>query len=94
MQYCKYTQKKVTIERNTIQPISAIDTEEDMDLMDPELPPYDEIWHTSTTGGVVPLVSSAGFGAKVVSNTYENGKGVIKFDGIVTAVGAGAYNNG
>lgn len=94
VQYCKYTQKSVTIERNTIQPISAIDTEEDMELMDPELPSYDEIWHTSTTGGVVPLVSSTGFGAKVVSDTYENGKGVIKFDGIVTAVGAGAYNNG
>ena len=94
MRYCKYTQKSVTIERNTIQPICAVDTEEDMDLMDPELPPYDEIWYTSTTGWVVPLVSSTGFGAKVVSNTYENGKGVIKFDGIVTAVGAGAYNNG
>ena len=94
VRYCKYTQKSVTIERNTIQPISAVDTEEDMDLMDPELPPYDEIWYTSTSGRVVPLVSSTGFGAKVVSNTYENGKGVIKFDGIVTAVGAGAYNNG
>lgn len=92
VQYCKYTQKSVTIERNTIQPISVIDTEEDMDLMDPELPPYDEIWYTSTTGEVVPLQSSSGFGAKVVSNTYENGKGVIKFDGIVTAVGDGAYN--
>lgn len=94
MRYCKYTQKSVTIERNVIQPLSVIEPEEDMAVMDPELPPYDEIWYTSTTGGVVPLVSSTGFGAKVVSNTYENGKGVIKFDGIVTAVGAGAYNNG
>lgn len=93
IQYCKYTQKSITIERNTIQPLKAINTEDDMDLMDPELPPYDEIWYTSTTGAVVPLMSSAGFGAKVVSNTYEDGKGIIKFDGVVTAIGARAYNN-
>lgn len=93
LRYCKYTQKSITIERNSIQPLAAINTDKDMDLMDPELPPYDEIWYTSTTGAVVPLMSSAGFGANVVSNTYENGKGVIKFDGVVTAVGSRAYND-
>ena len=92
IQYCKYTQKSITIERNTIQPLSVINTE-DMDLMDPDLPPYDEIWYTSTSGNVVPLMSSKGFGANVISNTYNNGKGIIKFDGIVTAIGARAYNN-
>ncbi len=69
IQFCKYTQKSITIERNTIQPLAAINTEKDMDLMDPDLPPYDEIWYTSTTGTAVPLMSSAGFGAKVVSNS-------------------------
>lgn len=93
IQYCKFTKNSITIERNAIQPLSTINTEENMDLMNPDLPPYDEIWYTSTTGSVVPLRSSAGFGANVVSNTYENGKGVIKFDGVVTAVGAYAYND-
>lgn len=91
--YCKFTQKSITIDRNTIQPLSAINPKEDMDFMDPDLPPYDEIWYTSTTGEVVPLMSDTGFGANIVSNTYEDGKGIIKFDGIVTAVGAYAYNN-
>lgn len=93
VQYCKYTQKSITIDRNTIQPFTSIDTNEDMDIMDPNLPPYDEIWYTSTSGSVVPLLSTSGFGANVVSNTYEDGKGVIKFDGIVTAIGDYAYNN-
>ncbi len=92
VRYCKYTQKSITIERNVIQPLSVIEPEEDMAVMDPDLPPYNEIWYTSTTGGVVPLKKTAGFGANVVSNTYENGRGVIKFDGVVTAIGARAFN--
>lgn len=93
IQYCKYTTNSITIERNTIQPLSVINTQEDMDIMDPNLPPYNEIWYTSTTGAVVHPISKNGFGANLVSNTYEDGKGILKFDGIVTAIGAYAYNS-
>ena len=53
------------------------------------------IFYTSFDNKVVePRVQTA-FGANIVSNTYSNGKGVIKFSGKVTEVGEeGFYNKG
>ena len=48
--------------------------------------PYNEIWYTSSDENIVVPDSADGFGAKIVSNSYANGKGVIKFDGPVTSV--------
>lgn len=53
--------------------------------------PNSEIWYTSTDGNVVTPSSSADFGANIVSNTYKNGKGIIKFDGPVTSIGYNAF---
>ena len=39
------------------------------------------IYYTSTDGKVVTPHKSDMFGANIVSNTYENGKGIIVFDG-------------
>lgn len=50
-------------------------------------------WYTSSDGNVVNLTDTSEFIVNVVSNTYENGKGVIKFDGDVTGIGSGAFNN-
>ena len=54
-----------------------------------------EIWYTTTDGAVVtPTIGPAdisGFGANIVSNTYENGKGVITFDGDVTLIGQNTF---
>ena len=50
----------------------------------------DEIWYTTTDGNVLEP-NESDFGANIVSNTYENGKGVIKFDGSVTKIGDYAY---
>lgn len=55
--------------------------------------PSNEIWYTSTNGNIVTPYSLQGFGANVISNTYENGKGVIKFDGAVTRIGSSAFNS-
>lgn len=55
--------------------------------------PNDEIWYTSTDGAIVTPKNSNVFGAGIVSNTYENGKGVIKFDGDVTSIGGAAFDN-
>ena len=53
--------------------------------------PNDEIWYTSSEGSVVQPYKSDVFGATIVSNTYSDGKGVIKFDGAVTSIGQEAF---
>ncbi len=80
----KSTTKSLTISRNTIRPMAAFDVQ-----------PTDEIWYTSTDGNIVePYREGVDvFGANIVSNTYANGKGVIKFDGDVTEIGGNAFHN-
>ena len=50
-----------------------------------------KIYYTATAK-VEPNNKNA-FGANIISNTYENGKGVIKFDGNVTSIGERAFYN-
>lgn len=45
--------------------------------------PNNEIWYTTADGEIVKPREDAYFGANIISNTYNNGKGVIKFDGDV-----------
>ena len=54
-------------------------------------PADNEIWYTSSDGNVVTPYATDVFGANIVSNIYENGKGVIKFDGDVTSLGDSAF---
>ena len=69
----------------------------DSEAEEGDLPPANEIWYTSTDGEVVTPYweideeGNSVFGANIISNTYENGKGVITFDGDVTSVGYGAF---
>lgn len=55
--------------------------------------PDNEIWYTSTNGETVELYEVDGFGANIVSHTYEDGKGIIKFDGPVTAIGRYSFGS-
>ena len=90
----KSTDKEIIINRNAIQPMAAFDT---------GLSPADnEIWYTSSDGKIVTPYSGEGnqfasaletFGANIVSNTYENGKGVITFDAPVTSIGFEAFDS-
>ena len=50
------------------------------------------IYYTSTDGAVVTSYKTDVFGANIVSNTYENGQGVIIFDGPVTSIGDYAFS--
>ena len=50
-----------------------------------------QILYTSTDGNVVTPYKTDAFGANIVSNTYENGQGVITFDGEVTKIGGSAF---
>ena len=56
-------------------------------------PADNEIWYTSTDESVVTPYKTSAFGANIVSNTYENGKGVISFDGEVTSIKDNAFFN-
>ena len=49
------------------------------------------IMYTSGDGNIVTPYNTNVFGANIVSNTYEDGKGIIKFDGDVTSIGNGAF---
>ena len=60
---------------------------------DPEVPDTHKIIYTSTDNKVVTPYATDVFGANIVSNTYENGQGVIVFDSAVTSIGNNAFNN-
>ena len=48
--------------------------------------PNNEIWYTSSDGTVIENYNSD-FGVEIISNVYENGQGIIMFDGNVTSIG-------
>lgn len=53
--------------------------------------PSNEIWYVTSNNRVADLDDRDPFDAEVVSNTYTNGKGVIKFNGPVTRIGFYAF---
>lgn len=55
--------------------------------------PNNEIHYTSIDGNIVTPYKTNGFGANIVSNTYENGQGVITFDEPVTSIGDNAFRS-
>ena len=56
--------------------------------------PSDEIWYTSTDGNIVEPSKSIGQGwPNIISNTYKNGKGIIKFASDITSIGKKAFYN-
>ena len=57
--------------------------------------PNNEVWYTSTDGNVVSINTQTinEWGASLVSNTYQDGKGVISFDGPISAIATSAFRN-
>ncbi len=53
--------------------------------------PTDEIRYTTTDDNIITPYNPDAFGANMVSNTYENGRGTLKFDANVTSIGASAF---
>ena len=49
------------------------------------------IYYTSTDGEIVSPHATDVFGANIISNKYENGRGVLTFDGDVTSIGDWAF---
>ena len=89
----KSTSKEQVIVRNEVKSMAAFEPSFEGEGEDPkpEGPANNEIWYTSTDGAVVTPHNSDVFGATITSNTYENGKGVIAFDGDVTIIGESAF---
>ena len=83
--FTKSTSNAVVVERNIIKPMAAFDVVI-------EKIPNNQIWYTSTDGQIVEPYSDEGFGAYIVSNTYENGKGIITFNGDITMIGRVAFH--
>lgn len=48
------------------------------------------IYYTTYDGNIITPIDNA-FNAKIVSNTYENGIGIIKFDNAIDEIGEGAF---
>ena len=80
----KSTNNTISIERNHIVPMAKTNT---------TTIPDKQIWYTSTDGKIVTPLRADGFGATIISNTYENGKGIISFDGEITSIGRNAFLN-
>ncbi len=59
---------------------------------DPKIP-NNIILYTSSDGKIVVPNNAEAFGAAIVSNKYENGRGIILFDGDVTYIGDSAFYN-
>lgn len=55
-------------------------------------PPNNEIWYTSTTGSKIDISFAPIAGGNIVSETYKNGKGVVKFDGEIDEIGYTAFS--
>ena len=53
-------------------------------------PANDEIWYTSSDGNIVTSYRTSSL-PTIVSNTYVDGKGVIKFASDVTSIGYRAF---
>ena len=88
------TNKTVSIERNTIQPMAAFEFV-NPDTPSTPKPANNEIWYTATAKTEPYFDDFLTFGADVVSNVWdsETKRGVITFDGDVTMIGDDAFYN-
>lgn len=61
----------------------------------PPPPPIqnNQIYYTSTDGNILAPHSPTAFNVSIVSNTYEEGQGIITFDGPLTSIGYEAFKN-
>ena len=79
--------KSVTIERNTVQRTKSAQHNS------AEGPSGNEIWYTTADGSPANIdwENLSNCGAEYVSNTYQNGKGIITFSGNITSIGWTAF---
>ena len=84
----KSTSSEISIPRNHRIRMAPV-------LVDPDcvpIPPADELWYTSVSGKTISPYKPESLNANIVSNTYDGGKGIIKFDAPLTVIGAEVFN--
>ena len=88
------TDKSITIERNCIQPMAEFEFINPATPSAPA-PASNEIWYTATAKVEPTFDDALTFGADVVSNVWdsETKRGIIAFDGDVTMIGNGAFDD-
>ena len=79
------TSKSIAIERNNLSKMAA------MEVIVKQTQPNNLIFYTDSYGVIVTPTKTDVFGANIVSNEYDNGQGVITFDGDVTSIGNEAF---
>lgn len=82
----KSTSTPISVTRSNLSRLSPVEAE----IVTPEQP-NNEIWYTTTDGEVVAVNYPAAFNVNLVSNTYENGLGIIRFEEALTEIGDGAF---
>lgn len=84
----KSTSQSISIARSTVQPLSSFKVETSGI-------PNNEIWYTTTDGEIIEPDENyiQYINANIESNTYSDGKGVIKFDAPVTKMGSSCLHN-
>lgn len=87
----KTISKPLTVEPGSIKNIGVLNGLDFKDVPTDIVPPDDEIWYYTNNESIVELQHPENFDAGILSNTYTNGKGVIKFDGKVTVVGESSF---
>lgn len=97
-----YRSATVTVQSpdGTLKLEYKVEQEGDLGIqIDPTAIPDNEIWYVMTDGTVydvyqtTELYGHQPFDAKVISNTYENGYGIIKFDAPVTKINDHTFGN-
>lgn len=71
--------------------IKGYDFDENKEIVPPAILEPNEIWYTTTDGNIATKFDASRFNVNVTSHTYENGKGIITFDGEVTKIGSSAF---
>lgn len=79
-----------TITQAAVSSSSTPDVDDDGNILG--TPATHEIFYTSTDGSIVKPNNANVFGAVLLTNTYENGVGVLSFDRPVTIIGQSAFS--
>ena len=74
----------ITFERSQIRAIKELALESEVPELIPEAIPDNEIWYVSDNDGTIHIGEDSYFGANIIEHIYENGLGIIRFDGAVT----------
>ena len=80
----KKVSSDITFERSQIRAIRDFVLDSEVPELIPEAIPDNEIWYITTNGLMNYLYDNLDFGADIIEHTYDDGLGVIRFDGAVT----------